>query len=196
MKIFCIGFNKTGTTSLHHFFLKNKLKSTHNTSWWNYTKKEQFNSYDVYTDGYERYENKRKFPDLKFLKKTFSDCKFILNTRDLDKWLLSRLNHHAKVYLTGLNQNYFDDKVFLRWVNDRNDWYEIIEQSSVFILNIESFDIKKLSKFLDKELKFGIEHKNSSKKNRNNELLIQNFLKKFIIEKDHKSDYIVILKFC
>ena len=32
-KIFVIGFNKTGTTTIHHLFTSNKLKSIHDVNW-------------------------------------------------------------------------------------------------------------------------------------------------------------------
>ena len=37
-RIFCIGFNKTATTSLYSFFYNNGIPSKHNTTW-NATKK-------------------------------------------------------------------------------------------------------------------------------------------------------------
>ncbi len=88
-KIFCIGFNKTGTTSLHHFFQGCNLKSTHNPHWVNFTKyrfgKPYFWRYQCYCDGEQS--------DFFRLHRWFPDSLFILNDRNEKDWLYSRIKH-------------------------------------------------------------------------------------------------------
>jgi hypothetical protein len=85
MKIFCIGFNKTATSTIHQLFLKNNLKSYHRANGF----MSKLSDYDCFSDGGEA-----KFVDLfkKFYKK-YPDSMFILNTRGLRKWILSRFKH-------------------------------------------------------------------------------------------------------
>ena len=109
-KIFQIGFNKCGTTSLHQMFIESGLKSVH----WgggNIAKKIDSNikqnkpplngvdKYDCYTD-IENIDT-NSFPLIKnyeLLDKTYPNSLFILNTRPLDNWIKSRLNHEGGEY--------------------------------------------------------------------------------------------------
>lgn len=88
-KIFCIGFNKTGTTSLHTFFQRSGLRSTHNTEWTRYSylsrEKRYFYRYQAFSDGEK--------PDFVRLNNWFPDALFILNTRDERAWVRSRIKH-------------------------------------------------------------------------------------------------------
>lgn len=153
-KIFCIGFNKSGTTSLHDLFQELGYSSIHDSFWWYYKDIHQF-KHDAYTDGYERYYNEPTFPDLEFLETTFKDSKFILNTRKLNKWLLSRLRHNHPDYLIGLENKVFNDDVLLRWVKDRNFWYEKVydyfkHKDNLLIVDIDRDDVgEKITTFLN-----------------------------------------------
>ena len=87
-KIFCIGFNKTGTTSLHNFFKSCGLKSTHNTEWCHYSFIKNGQEYFVnqcYSDGEQS--------NFIQLERWFPDSLFLLNTRDVKQWLYSRVKH-------------------------------------------------------------------------------------------------------
>lgn len=88
-KVFCIGFNKTGTSSLHEFFTQCGLKSVHNTRWPHHSRiksgKPRFRQADCYSDG-ER-------ADFAQLRHWFPDAVFILNTRADMPWIRSRLKH-------------------------------------------------------------------------------------------------------
>jgi len=87
-KVFCIGFNKTGTSSLHDFFINCGLTSEHSSRWPLYSHvmlgKFYFNK-QCYSDGeqsnFARLEDK------------FPDSLFILNTRPVKSWLYSRVKH-------------------------------------------------------------------------------------------------------
>jgi hypothetical protein len=77
-KVFCIGLNKTGTTSLHLAFQKMGLKSFHGGTF-DYR-------IDAFSDG-------RYYQNYKDLDKLSPNSKFILNTRELRPWILSRIKH-------------------------------------------------------------------------------------------------------
>ena len=64
-KIFVIGFNKTGTTSLHQLFTNIGLRSVHGVG--NYVMSE-INNYDCFTDGdhFDFEEYYREYPNSLF----------------------------------------------------------------------------------------------------------------------------------
>lgn len=146
-KIFQIGFNKCGTTSLYDLFSEYtnpKIKCVH----WDYGKlalsiKNNLNqniaalsSYEdfvffsdmesySFSDGQYRYDFLFKYFDV--LDNQYPKSKFILNTRDINKWIISRLNH----------------------INDyiiKNNTLEIIDgREPYYISYMKSFKIKDLS---------------------------------------------------
>jgi len=208
MKIFCIGFNKCGTSSLNQFFLGYGFKSIHKYDWWYWKDMEKFKNTDCFTDGYERYNNKPTYPDLEFLESYFKDCKFILQTRNLKDWLSSRYFQGSYSYLTGFeNKKKIDDEVILRWITDRNYWYKKVydyfkNKDNLLILNLyDDNKEQKIIKFLnmkDKGVIFKQEHisKKSKKtltpnlnKTQCKEIIID-FLKKYVEEKFWDTDNI------
>ena len=91
-KIFCIGFNKTGTTSLHKTFLSLGLTSEHSVKW---TKISQIKPLDTayfkqqcYCDGYRS--------DFVALDKAFPNSLFIYNDRNTTQWLRSRVKQYLR----------------------------------------------------------------------------------------------------
>jgi hypothetical protein len=106
-KIFCIGLNKTGTTSLHAAFQKIGFKSVHFKekngtdikdlilkNWKNGNKLlEGIEQYDAYSDWNSPSTNFL----FKELDKQYPDSKFILNTRNLEDWLKSREKHVRRI---------------------------------------------------------------------------------------------------
>jgi hypothetical protein len=102
-KIFCIGPNKTGTTSLHDAFLLLGLRSVH------YKDEAERNIQDIIRanfkngesmlkdiEGYDAYSDWIKMPTLKAYKqfdKEYPNSKFILSTRNMEDWLNSREKH-------------------------------------------------------------------------------------------------------
>lgn len=82
-KIFVIGFNKTGTTSFDALFKNLGINSTHDCSY--IPVLNIIDEYDAFTDGdhlnFQEYFNK------------YPDSLFILNTRPMKKWLISRYKH-------------------------------------------------------------------------------------------------------
>ena len=117
-KIFVIGFNRTGTTTIHSFFKKNGLPAVHWNGNWMVSQFEQNialkrpllqDSY-VYEHGEKtkiKYEEITVFSDMTrdwtatdakdFYKKLDTDypgSKFILNVRDAKSWIRSRRSLH------------------------------------------------------------------------------------------------------
>lgn len=89
-KIFCIGFNKTGTSSLHSYFQANGLKSLHNLIWQeasHYLGPKRFKTFirqhDCYSDG--------EMANIERLYEAYPNAKFILNVRNIESWLKSRI---------------------------------------------------------------------------------------------------------
>jgi hypothetical protein len=106
-KIFCVGLNKTGTTSLHQAFQILGLRSVHYIDDKGNNIKEIIeNNYltgDNIIKGLEKYE---AFSDwdrppytvdiVKEFDKQYPDSSYILNTRSLGDWLNSREKHVRK----------------------------------------------------------------------------------------------------
>jgi hypothetical protein len=91
-KIFCIGFNKTGTTSLHKTFLSLGLTSEHSVKW---TKISQIKPLETeyfknqcYCDGYRS--------DFVALDQEFPNSLFIFNDRNITQWLRSRVKQYLR----------------------------------------------------------------------------------------------------
>ena len=81
MKIFVIGFNKTGSTTIHEYFKQQGFKSFHGSPF-------DLDKYDVFSDG-----NISQISKFKYFDQKFKDSKFILNVRDFRSWCISRFCH-------------------------------------------------------------------------------------------------------
>lgn len=128
-KVFCLGFNKTGTSSLHAFFKKCSLNSTHNTDWPYYShfkQGKQLFTHQCYSDG-----EKANFINLD---QWYRDSLFILNNRPEQDWLYSRIKHvmryNEEIEIEKIQKQskygemakdfYFDESSALRkWVLER-----------------------------------------------------------------------------
>lgn len=160
-KVFCIGFNKTGTTTLYFTFLNHGYNAFHGP-WHNHGKGEYV--YDFYSDGEPPY-------DYKMLDKKYKNSLFILNTRGLYNWIFSRLKHiEIKNTQCSLVKrcNWYDhsDKtnIFIDWIIKRNNWYkEVLDyfkgKDNFLFLDIESDNIEdELSKFIGFNIKISIKN--------------------------------------
>jgi len=113
MKIFLIGFNKCGTNTIHHYLLANNVRSVH----WDQGRlaKRIFRNLAEGDDLLKGYESFDAFTDMEFLDaqgqcyleayklfpqlaQQYPDAVFILNTRDREDWIRSRLAHGNKPY--------------------------------------------------------------------------------------------------
>jgi len=177
MRIFIIGFNRTGTRSLDNFFSKNGLTTIH----WDQgriarkIKKNHDRDIPILKD----YPDTLVFSDMEDYKRLnyahvtyfkdlyhqYPDSKFILNTRDIENWINSRNNHLKGWYVKELCKLIGTDKdgLNIRW---RNDYYSHHKEVSDFfkdkpnklvIFDIETDNIQKIINFiseynLDKKL--------------------------------------------
>ena len=100
-KIFCIGNVKTGTCSLKKLGIALGYKSVHNYSWCK-ANPEKLKKYDFFTDGGGHIWDKKQTDNINYwgsntshlinkLYKQYPDAKFILNTRALEDWLISKM---------------------------------------------------------------------------------------------------------
>lgn len=159
-KVFVIGFQKTGTTSLEHAlqFLeykvyggdKNLLKFENNDDLKQYISK-TLESWDVVQD--------MPWPLFyKELYELYPDAKFILTIRDTDKWIQSvvkyfasiRIPMHKKIYHVPCAEGHED--VYKKVYNKSNkDILEFFNDKANFIVMEQgrNFDYKTLCQFLD-----------------------------------------------
>ena len=112
-------FNKTGTTSWAHIFRLLGYQVLHDAKWQKHHKNTTYMSkYDVFCDG-----NPTKLK-LKYLYNKYPNSVFILNTRDLRGWLVSRwknaeANKRTRRGIRDVN----DETIILKWIKQRKKWY-------------------------------------------------------------------------
>jgi hypothetical protein len=94
-KTFAIGFNKSATVSLSNLFQKLGLRSYHGHKWRYCDDMDLLHSYDCFADG--------PALDPRPLDKLFPGSKFILQVRDLQSWIYSRLAHIDRFDIDGTN---------------------------------------------------------------------------------------------
>jgi len=173
-KVFCIGLNKTGTTSLHVLFRRSNLKSVHfgaqnrpNLAQCMFTNRElgrrllvgyedftcfsdmNFLSRALYIDG------NRLFRDLD---REYPGSYFILSTRDRENWIKSRSQHQipGKPSLmerfkkaTGLNEDEVAELWCRQWQRHHAEVLAHFEGRDDFMLfDIERDDPQKIADFL------------------------------------------------
>ena len=145
-KLFVIGFNKTGTCSLHNLFLKNKIISIHTTE----HVLPIIDKYMAFTDG--NHYNFRTYYEI------YPQSLFILNTRPLKKWLVSRYKHEAIKKKKSRSWPPTIDQTCL-WIEERNihhknilDFFKI-NSKKLLIINIErSGWEQKVLNFINKKI--------------------------------------------
>lgn len=154
-KIFFIGFNKTATSSFHDFFINNKYRSVH----WMHNDKKVINimlnniknnrnilfnvNYRVYLD----FMHDQHLDIYKELYKQYPNAKFILQLRNKEKWIASRLNAGGGNYIIHYNK-YCSDKdltvpevvklwseVYDQHINDVKDFFS--DKNNLYIYNID-----------------------------------------------------------
>ncbi len=122
MKVFQIGFNKCGTSTIHHYLRANGVRSVH----WDKGRLAQriFANFANGDDPLAGYEDFDVFTDMEYLDSSgiyleayklfpylaaqYPDAVFILNTRDREAWIRSRMGHgsnrpYAKRQMTYYN---------------------------------------------------------------------------------------------
>ena len=192
-KVFIIGPNKCGTSSLHHLFKKSGMKSVHH----NYRKGRfiaqkiitnaslkrpllhQIEEFDAYGD--MNFANNRMAIEanifFKELDKQYPGSKFILNTRPVENWILSRSKHKSRFgsYL-GRYKEIFetedDGVVFEAWQSWFQDQFTDItnyfrDRDNFLIFDIENDDPAKIAEFLKPEFSIDVtawEQKNKTRR--------------------------------
>ena len=159
-KYFVIGFNKTATSTFHSLFLNNNLTSQH-ASRWN-------------TDKYVCFSDNGNLNNYKELDLKYENSVFILNVRELDKWLISRFKHGLRSK-TKPNWAYpYTREKCIDWIKYREKYHmEILDYftkrpDKIIIVNIER---EGWIKYLCSQLHFmnnNIKSKNVNKTNNNN----------------------------
>ena len=130
-KIFVIGFNKTATSSFHALFNLLGINSVHTDK----PVMEIIDDYESFTDGYHL-----QFTD--YFNK-YPDSLFILNTRPIKNWLISRYKH-------AVTQDWMDcwcwpvsEKTTNIWIKEREYHFQNVleffkeKSKQLVILNIE-----------------------------------------------------------
>lgn len=87
-KVFAIGMNKAGTSSLHQLFVDWGYLSYHGVRWRSGHNGWLLDGFDCFSDGPP--------DDFRELDARYPGSRFILNVRDFDTWVLSRLKHIAR----------------------------------------------------------------------------------------------------
>lgn len=164
-KIFFIGYNKSATSSIHTLFLSLGYKCTHNSYKWDLenfhvfsdTGSVPFINFDekfVY-NGNGNYDTQNKVTNFEAFIKLYNqypDAIYVLNTRSLKKWLISRYKHGFS--RDNGNKNWawpIDEKLTIKWIQDREKYYNNI--INFFSNKIEKLIIISIEKpFWQKEL--------------------------------------------
>ena len=195
-KYFVIGYNKTATSSFHKLFLLNNIKSFHGLKW-------DLNSFDSFSDNGE-YQNFKK------ISKIYPNSIFILNTRPLINWIISRFEHGERekhiYYKNGSHWAYPTSEYLTKdWSFEREKrYYEILEYfknqpDRLIIINIESPNWEKFISeklyFTNHKIGFNNRHTKSGK-NEHIKSIVDNTFKKFklnpsnlLVNNEEKTNY-------
>lgn len=123
-KVFAVGFNKCATTSLHALFTTLGLPSYHGTRWRSCDNLWLLNAYDCFSDGIPQ--------DLGKLDRLFQGSKFVLQVRDLETWVYSRLGHidrnkRSGYYRAGDDWDATENAV-AAWIQQRNRHHLFVQE--------------------------------------------------------------------
>jgi hypothetical protein len=131
MKIFAIGFNKTGTNSLHELFVNAGIHAIHHKT----PVLKNIDIYDAFSDG--------KHFNFKEYYEKYPDSVFILNTRPIYNWLVSRYKH-AVVHKFKESWCWpVSDEKTNGWITDRETHYKNVldffvdKPTQLLVVNIE-----------------------------------------------------------
>ena len=175
-KVFFIGFNKTGTGFYNTLFKSHNYKTLH-YSYWRTGNPRVLRKYDVFSDGC--------LHNFKKIYRLYPNAHYILNTRPLRAWLISKANHvehnilpdipglkhiinyfHRKIWGTDA---YYDKKTLIKWINERENYHNEVknffQNKKLLILNIEDEEkLQKLEQFMRINIKFSDKKLNYFKK--------------------------------
>ncbi|SOC56922.1 Predicted O-linked N-acetylglucosamine transferase, SPINDLY family [Chromohalobacter canadensis] len=176
-KIFQIGFNKCATTSFWQLFEQNKIHSIH---WENGDIAELFfermkRNEDPFVDfkdviGFTDMNKVTEqhilepYKEYEYIFSYYPDAYYILNTRNMDKWLSSRINHRAlaKRYMSALSLT--ETELLEYW---KNEWIEHHKNvinffeskgANFLVYDIEKDTPDKIKEFLKRDYKIDVRH--------------------------------------
>lgn len=116
-KIFAIGFNKTATTSMSKIFEEVGLAAMDGPHWRRNDQWDVHYQFQAFSDGPPE--------SFEFLDQEYPRSKFILNVRDLDQWLDSRIEHIRFRTAEGTHKNRGDWRLtpgaIQSWIKKRNE---------------------------------------------------------------------------
>lgn len=118
-KVFSVGFNKTGTTSMYSLFRSLGFEAMDGPHWRSSSKWHIHYQFQTFTDGPPE--------NFRYLDATFPNSKFILNVRRLDEWLDSRIEHvRHRMQEPTYNAKWAGSKlptvdVLKRWIRKRDE---------------------------------------------------------------------------
>ena len=124
-KIFCIGFNKTGTTSMHRLFMDLGLKSCHDHYSDLPPSHPLFFRHQCFSDG--------ELHDFELLDRAFPGSKFIVTTRSLEDWLISRVRHvefRRSIRATGWMRKEYEadpNSAVKKWIERRLEYHQRVK---------------------------------------------------------------------
>ncbi|GMW08054.1 MAG: hypothetical protein QY320_10575 [Gammaproteobacteria bacterium] len=125
-KIFCIGFNKTGTSSMHRLFGELGLQAWHGFYSHLPVSDPLFSRFRCFSDGDQH--------DFAALDSAFPGSKFIVTTRPLEDWLISRIRHveyRRSIGSTGpMREEYEADpeRAVAQWIERRLRYHRQVQQ--------------------------------------------------------------------
>ena len=153
-RVFVIGFNKCGTRTLHWYFKSNGYKSVH----WDHGKLALaifrnlsdsaplltgYEDYTIFSDMENIVRDTFAFEAYKlypYFSAQYPDSVFILNTRNVDKWIKSRFEHGNGSYAKKWREIVHaadDEELIARWRQDWDRHHENVER--FFALNPHRF---------------------------------------------------------
>lgn len=167
-KVFAIGFNKMGTSSLHDIFNRVGYNSYHGEAWRSTNAGWVHKCFNAFCDGVPE--------DFRLLDQKFPKSKFILQVRDLDSWMSSRIEHISRRPADKGNvisaDWTIDDSSVQSWVVQRNEHHlNILKYFSdrpddLLVTNFirEPNAAADICEFLGSEIKVSKPHFNQNKK--------------------------------
>ena len=121
-KVFAIGFNKTATTSMSKLFEQAGLTVMDGPHWRKASKWHILEQFQAFTDGPP--------DDFAALDRTYPRSKFILNVRNLDEWMDSRMEHIKFRMSEGTHKARGDWRLapgaFQSWVRKREEHHRAV----------------------------------------------------------------------
>ena len=125
-KIFVIGYNKTATVTFHKLFRNNGLQSYHGMNW-------NPETHDCFSDNGPQQNWKQ-------LHHQYPNSMFILNSRSLKKWVVSRANHcYDSLVDWGCPTT---PGKYVKWIEARQKYYkEVVQYFQIFPKQLLIVDI-------------------------------------------------------